>query len=63
MREKPSKGEEIRDPVCGMTIDRKTGVKDSFENRDYYFCSEECQHRFEKEPSKYATKPEEVRRT
>ncbi len=41
------------DPVCGMTVDETTGLKDSYRGHDYYFCSEECLHRFQSDPAAY----------
>ena len=31
-----------RDPVCGMTVDEKTGIRRKIGDRTYYFCSETC---------------------
>lgn len=43
------------DPVCGMAIkigpDTKTEV---FEDKNFYFCSEKCQAKFNADPSTYA---------
>jgi membrane fusion protein, copper/silver efflux system len=44
----------VKDPVCGMDIDPKDAVgKVEFKGRTYYFCSDECKTKFEKEPGKY----------
>ncbi len=49
----------VRDPVCGMQIDReKAGAAHrtaTHANETYYFCSEECQKRFLADPAKYAS--------
>ncbi len=34
------------DPVCGMTVDEKKGVKFSKGAETYYFCSESCRKKF-----------------
>lgn len=49
--------EKVKDPVCGMEID-KAKVKGSvnYEGKTVYFCSESCQKKFEKESAKYAGK-------
>lgn len=46
---------KIKDPVCGMKIDKKQAkFSVSFENSTYYFCSENCKGKFETDPKKYA---------
>ena len=43
-----------KDPVCGMTVDRRAGKPTSvYEGRTYYFCGEGCKARFEAEPARY----------
>jgi uncharacterized protein len=43
-----------RDPVCGMTVDRRAGKPTSiYEGRTYYFCSEGCKAKFDAEPERY----------
>lgn len=44
-----SQKEEVLDPVCGMKIDKEKAARFLFENKDYYFCSESCQKKFEDE--------------
>ncbi len=36
------------DPVCGMTVDKKTAIKKQFEDKPFYFCSQVCADTFEK---------------
>jgi len=31
-----------RDPVCGMDVDKETGIKRKIGDRTYYFCSQSC---------------------
>ena len=31
-----------RDPVCGMEVDKETGIKRKIGDRTYYFCSQSC---------------------
>ena len=43
-----------RDPVCGMTVDRKAGKPTVvWEGRTFYFCSDSCKAKFEAEPERY----------
>ena len=53
-------GREVKDPVCGMTIDPGRAVG-SFEHHGetYYFCSAHCLHKFRKEPERFVNKPAE----
>jgi YHS domain-containing protein len=50
----------VKDPVCGMQVDVKTavaaGLTSVYKGTTYYFCSEDCKKKFDKEPAKYAGK-------
>jgi YHS domain-containing protein len=46
-------GEVGTDPVCGMTVSSKDGVHSEFHGEEYYFCSTQCQEKFEKAPEEY----------
>jgi Cu+-exporting ATPase len=49
--------EKVKDPVCGMEIDKeKARGSANHMGRSFYFCSESCQKKFEKEPMKYMDK-------
>ena len=49
--------EKIKDPVCGMEIDKEKAKGPANRmGRSFYFCSESCQKKFEKEPMKYMDK-------
>jgi uncharacterized protein len=37
----------VRDPVCGMKVDRSKAVRADFGGETFYFCSERCLHAFE----------------
>ncbi|HEY8166475.1 MAG TPA: YHS domain-containing protein [Gemmatimonadaceae bacterium] len=42
------------DPVCGMAVDPETAAAHArYEDRDYYFCSIECEREFNRNPAKY----------
>ena len=47
-------GERVRDPVCGMAVDRHTTPhRHQHAGRHYYFCSAGCQAKFQADPAKY----------
>jgi uncharacterized membrane protein YraQ (UPF0718 family)/YHS domain-containing protein len=57
MEEMPSE-EQVRDPVCGMTVDPATATERvEHAGRTYYFCSAGCRAAFEKEPERYLQAP------
>lgn len=62
MRGKPSKTVGHVDPVCGMTVDEGSGVKDTYKGKEYFFCSEGCQRKFQENPETYPARKEEVHR-
>jgi Cu+-exporting ATPase len=44
-----------KDVVCGMEIDEQRAAgKSEYGGHSYYFCSPECQQRFEGEPARYS---------
>jgi YHS domain-containing protein len=45
---------KAKDPVCGMMVDRSTARSETFKGTTYYFCSQECQDKFDRSPDKYA---------
>jgi P-type Cu+ transporter len=54
---------DVKDPVCGMTVNPATAKGGSFEHegRTYYFCNPRCRERFASEPMRYlAPSPEPV---
>jgi YHS domain-containing protein len=51
--------EQVRDPVCGMTLDRdKAQAQITHEDAEVYFCSHECRRAFQADPDRYR-EPEE----
>jgi len=49
----------VIDPVCGMEIDPKTAAgKSEYQGKTYYFCSSGCKKAFDKEPQKFAARPD-----
>jgi membrane fusion protein, copper/silver efflux system len=53
-------GLSSRDPVCGMDVDEKkakaSGRKSEYHGVTYFFCSDECKERFDKNPGQYLRK-------
>jgi Cu+-exporting ATPase len=48
----------VKDPVCGMEIKKEEAVGISnYQGETYYFCSKNCQEKFDRNPEKYV-KPE-----
>jgi YHS domain-containing protein len=51
------KEEKVKDPVCGMEISvEKAKGKSQYKKKTYYFCSNSCKEKFDKEPEKYVKK-------
>jgi YHS domain-containing protein len=45
---------QVRDVVCGMTVDSDTAQYQSqYKGQTYYFCAASCKTAFDKEPEKY----------
>lgn len=43
-----------KDPVCGMEIEEADAVGSvEYEDKTYYFCSEDCREEFQADPSAY----------
>ncbi|MCK4584354.1 YHS domain-containing protein, partial [candidate division WOR-3 bacterium] len=49
--------EKVKDPVCGMLIDKDAAQgKYHYKGKNYYFCNISCYEKFRKEPEKYLKK-------
>jgi P-type Cu+ transporter len=48
-----------KDPVCGMSIDPNDAESSTHQGKTYYFCSEDCKTKFDKQPAQYANKQKE----
>jgi RND family efflux transporter MFP subunit len=50
-----------KDPVCGVDVSinkaQKTGRKSTYQGKTYYFSSDECKEKFDKNPGSYVKKP------
>lgn len=50
----PAQSATVKDPVCKMNVDpAKAKGKSEYKGKTYYFCSESCKMKFDKEPAKY----------
>ncbi|MBA3658150.1 MAG: YHS domain-containing protein [Gemmatimonadales bacterium] len=48
---------KVKDPVCGMMIEKEDAVATAeHRGKTYYFCSEDCQVEFKGNPEDYADK-------
>jgi Cu+-exporting ATPase len=47
--------EKAIDPVCGMSVEKNGTLHETYRGHDYYFCSEECMHRFQDRPEQFAS--------
>ena len=48
--------DKVRDPVCGMTIERDEAAATSeYQGKTFYFCNPGCKAKFDAEPGRYAT--------
>ncbi len=47
--EADSEGDTAIDPVCGMTVDKKTAIKEVIGGKTYYFCKQSCADTFRKQ--------------
>ena len=44
-----------KDPVCGMTVDEnRAGARSEYQGQTFYFCSQDCKNKFDKNPETYA---------
>lgn len=50
----PEQTDVVRDPVCGMSVDRAT-AQHTVDHKDqkYYLCSTRCKEKFEQDPDRY----------
>lgn len=46
-------GSDLRDPVCGMTVQASSAHQHVHGGERYYFCSDRCKGKFVAEPGKY----------
>lgn len=54
-----SEKNQVVDPVCGMKVDSATAVHTTYKGAEYFFCCPKCVAKFEKDPEKYLSPPDE----
>jgi Cu+-exporting ATPase len=42
---------EIKDPICGMTVDKATAIHAERDGKTFYFCGEHCRQKFLSTPA------------
>lgn len=45
--------EKVRDPVCGLMVEKDPGLSAVYKGQTYYFCSKADRDKFNKNPEKY----------
>jgi len=53
---KAEKPEKVKDPVCGIMVDKNPALSYTYKGETYYFCSKTDQEKFKEAPEKYAKK-------
>ena len=48
---------DIKDPICGMTVDQATALHVERDGKTFYFCSDSCRQKFVSTPA--GAKPED----
>jgi YHS domain-containing protein len=57
LKSKEVKKSMQKDPICNMIVDEKSAkYKSDYKGKTYYFCSQFCKTKFDKDPSKFAAK-------
>jgi len=46
----------MNDPVCSMYVTKDSDFKSEFNSKNYYFCSQKCQRKFDLSPAEYIKK-------
>lgn len=49
-------GDQLIDPVCDMTVSSDSEYHFKVAEKQYYFCSEHCLHKFKENPEHYQDK-------
>ncbi|MDE1865802.1 MAG: YHS domain-containing protein [Candidatus Micrarchaeota archaeon] len=43
----------MKDPICGMEVDKSSRFMSEYHNKRYLFCSVSCKETFDKNPQKF----------
>jgi YHS domain-containing protein len=49
----PPRPEKVRDPVCGLMVEKDPELSAVYKGNTYYFCSKADRDKFKKNPEKY----------
>ena len=47
------KGEKVRDPVCGLMVEKDPELSAAYKGNTYYFCTKADRDEFKKNPGRY----------
>ena len=53
---KTEKAEKVKDPVCGIMVDKNPELSYTYKGETYYFCSKTDAEKFKQTPDKYVKK-------
>jgi Cu+-exporting ATPase len=56
----PSDEETVLDPVCGMTVSKRSPHRHDHEGTSHFFCSAGCRSAFASDPQKYLSRAPHV---
>jgi YHS domain-containing protein len=48
-----SKAEKVRDPVCGLMVEKNPDLSADYQGQTYYFCTKADRDKFKENPQKY----------
>jgi YHS domain-containing protein len=51
------KPEKVKDPVCGLMVEKNPALSATHKGETYHFCSKADMETFKKSPDKYVKKP------
>lgn len=56
LAQKKTEKEKVKDPVCGLTVDKDPKLSVKHDHETHYFCSKADLEEFKKNPSKHTKK-------
>ncbi len=51
--------DDLKDPVCGMSVTTASAHQHSHQGKTYYFCSQRCKEKFATDPQSYLNPPKD----
>ena len=55
-RRNAPKPEKVRDPVCGLMVEKNPDLSATYQGETYYFCTKRDRDEFKSNPQKYVKK-------